>query len=138
MRRPAKPIQRPAQLKAAPRQDRVAAFRLGISAESRAAFLLITKAYRILARRWKTRFGEIDIVARRRHDLVFVEVKARDSLDGAAEAVSERSKQRIIAAAELWLAHHPQDAQCAIRFDVMLVVPGRLPRHIVNAFDATC
>ncbi len=55
--------------------------------------LLIAKAYRILARRWKTPFGEIDIVARRRRTLVFVEVKARATLDEAVEAVTERSKQ---------------------------------------------
>jgi putative endonuclease len=137
MRRPAKPSQRAAELKPAPRQERVAAFRLGLSAESRAALFLIAKAYRILARRWKTPFGEVDIVARRRNDLVFFEVKARDTLDGAAEAVTERNKRRIVAAAELWLAHHPQDAQRAIRFDVILMVPGKMPRHIVNAFDAT-
>jgi putative endonuclease len=120
-----------------PSQKRVAAFRLGLSAESRAAMLLIAKAYRILARRWKTPFGEVDIVARRRRDLVFVEVKARENLDDAAEAVTERSKRRIVSAAELWLAHHPADAQCYIRFDVILLAPGKLPRHIVNAFDAT-
>ena len=123
--------------KPAPSHERVAAFRLGLSAESRAAMLLIAKAYRIVARRWKTPFGEIDIVARRRRDLVFVEVKARENLDDAAEAVTERSKRRIVAAAELWLAHHPNDAQCFIRFDVILVAPGKMPRHIVNAFDAS-
>ena len=123
--------------KPAPSQQRVAAFRLGLSAESRAAMLLIAKAYRIVARRWRTPFGEIDIVARRRRDLVFVEVKARDRLDDAAESVTERSRQRIVAAAEMWLAHRPQDAQCNIRFDVILVAPGKMPRHIVNAFDAT-
>ena len=133
MRRPA----RPSQPKPPPQQERVAAFRLGISAESRAALFLIAKAYRILARRWKTPFGEIDIVARRRNDLVFFEVKARDTLEDAAEAVTARNKQRIVAAAELWLAHHPQDAQRAIRFDVILMVPGKIPRHIVNAFDTT-
>jgi putative endonuclease len=123
--------------KPAPRPERVAAFRLGLSAESRAAMLLIAKAYRILARRWKTPFGEVDIVARRRRDLVFVEVKARATLDDAAEAVTERNKRRIVSAAELWLTHHPDDAQCAIRFDVILIAPGKLPRHIVNAFDTT-
>ena len=123
--------------KPAPSRERVAAFRLGLSAESRAAMLLIAKAYRIVARRWKTPFGEVDIVARRRRDLVFVEVKARDNFDDAAEAVTERSKQRIVAAAEAWLAHHPDDVQCFIRFDVILVAPGKMPRHIVNAFDAT-
>ena len=134
MQRRAKP---PAPLKPSPRPERVAAFRLGLSAESRAAFLLIAKAYRIVARRWKTPFGEIDSGARRRNDLVFVEVKARDSLDDAAESVTERSRRRIVAAAEMWLAHRPRDAQCNIRFDVILVVPGKMPRHIVNAFDAS-
>jgi putative endonuclease len=120
-----------------PRRDKVAAFRLGLSAESRAAMLLVAKGYRILARRWKTPFGEIDIVARRRRALVFVEVKARERADDAAESVTERTKRRIVAAAELWLAHHPADAQREIRFDVMLVTPGRMPEHIANAFDAS-
>jgi putative endonuclease len=120
-----------------PHPERVKAFRLGISAESRAAMLLIAKGHRIVARRWKTPVGEIDIVARRRRDLVFAEVKARDDLDAAAEAVTDRSKQRIVAAAEFWLAQHPDDANCFIRFDVILIAPGKLPRHIVNAFDAT-
>ena len=127
----------PVEPLAGPRRERVAAFRLGLSAESRAAMFLIAKGYRIAARRWKTPFGEIDIVARRRRDLIFAEVKARSQLDEAAEAVTERSKSRIVAAAEYWLAQHPDDAQCYIRFDVILVAPGKVPRHIVNAFDAT-
>jgi hypothetical protein len=75
--------------------------------------LLIAKGSRIVACRWKTPFGEIDIVARRRRALVFVEVKARERADEAAEAVTERTKRRIIAAAELWLAHPPR--RCALR-----------------------
>lgn len=132
MIRPAKPRPRPE-----PERHRVAAFRLGLSAESRAAMLLIAKGYRIAARRFKTPFGEIDIVARRRNALVFVEVKARDRDDEAAEAVTERGKRRILSAAELWLAHHPADTQRFIRFDVILVTPGKIPRHVANAFDAT-
>src|SRR5208282_718118 len=120
-----------------PRRERIAAFRLGLSAESRAALLLIAKGYRIAARRWKTPVGEVDIVARRRRDLVFAEVKARDHIDAAAEAVTERTKRRILAAAEFWLASHPDDAQCFIRFDVILIAPGKMPRHIANAFDAS-
>ncbi len=127
----------PAEPRERPRRERVAAFRLGLSAESRAAMLLLAKGYRIAARRWKTPFGEIDIVARRRRALVFVEVKARGRADEAAEAVTERTKRRIVAAAELWLAHHPDDNERDIRFDVMLVAPGRMPQHIVNAFDAS-
>jgi putative endonuclease len=115
----------------------VAAFKLGLSAESRAAMFLIAKAYRILARRWKTPFGEIDIVARRRrHTLVFVEVKVRATLQEAVEAVTGHSQQRIVNAAELWLAHHPNDGKGDIRFDVVVVTPGKIPYHIPNAFDA--
>src|SRR5215470_12205007 len=113
------------------------AFRFGLSAESRAAALLIAKGYRILARRFRTPLGEIDIVARRRGVLVFVEVKARDSFDTAAEAIGKRQQSRIIAAAQLWLARHPEDAMRDMRFDVVLVVPGRVPRHLQAAFDAS-
>jgi putative endonuclease len=123
--------------KPAPRPERVKAFQLGVSAETRAAMLLIAKAYRIIERRWKTPLGEIDIVARRRRTLVFVEVKARETFDAAAEAVTARGKQRIIGAAEFWLASHPDDVNSEIRFDVILVVPGKMPRHIANAFDAS-
>jgi putative endonuclease len=132
MARRAEPLERGV----APRPERIAAFRRGLSAESRAAMLLMAKGFRIAARRWKTPLGEIDIVARRRGTLVFVEVKAREHADDAAEAVTERARARIIAAAELWLASHPDDAGRAVRFDVMLVAPGRLPQHIVDAFDA--
>src|SRR5438067_10669963 len=124
MARRAEPLKAP---KALPRPERIEAFRRGLSAESRAALLLVAKAYRILARRWKTPFGEIDIVARRRNVLVFVEVKARNSLDAAVEAVTDRTKQRILGAAELWLARHPEPANGEIRFDVIVVTPGKLP-----------
>ena len=103
MARLAEPQQAP---KPGPRPERVAAFQRGLSAESRAALLLIAKAYRILERRWRTPFGEIDIIARRRGVVVFVELKARGSIDEAVEAVTDRTKRRVIGAAELWLARH--------------------------------
>lgn len=120
-----------------PRADRVAAFRLGLSAESRGAALLIAKGFRIVARRWRSPLGEIDIVARRGRNLIFAEVKARESADAAAWSVTSRQKARIIACAEAWLAAHPDDGQCYIRFDVILVAPRRIPTHIPNAFDAS-
>lgn len=129
------PAARPVQPSArSPRPERQAAFRFGLSAESRAAAYLIGKGFRILARRWKSPVGEIDIVARRRSVLIFVEVKARETLDDAAWSVTPRQQQRIAAAAELWLAGHPDVTATDIRFDVMLVAPGRLPRHIPAAF----
>jgi putative endonuclease len=120
-----------------PRPERQVAFALGLSAESRAAAYLIAKGYRIVARRWRSPVGEIDIVARRRGVLIFVEVKARERLDDAAEAVIESQQRRIIAAAEAWLATYPDHGNRDIRFDVVLVAPRSIPRHIMAAFDAS-
>jgi putative endonuclease len=116
-------------------ERRSAAFRLGVSAENRAALLLAAKGYRTLAKRWKTPVGEIDLVVKRGGLIVFVEVKARAGLDAAAEAVLPRQKKRIIAAAEAWLAAHPEHAGYDMRFDAILVAPGKLPRHIEAAFE---
>ena len=119
------------------KENRRIAFRTGISAESRAAAFLIAKGFRIVARRWKSPVGEIDIVARRRSLLIFVEVKARPDLEEAAWSVTDRQRGRIVAAAEAWLARYPDDRIRDIRFDAMLVAPGRIPRHITAAFDAS-
>ena len=125
----------PAKKIAAP--ARVAAFRTGLSAESRAAAFLMAKGYRILAKRFRTPHGEIDIVARRRNLLAFIEVKARASLDEAAYAVTPRQQQRIIDAAQGWLMAHPEHADFELRFDAMLIAPRHLPRHLLAAFDAS-
>jgi putative endonuclease len=117
--------------------ERVAAFRTGVSAEARAAAFLIAKGYRILAKRFRTPYGEIDLVARRRNLLIFVEVKARATLDDAAYAVTARQQRRIIDAAQAWLMAHPEHAEFDLRFDAMLIAPRRLPRHLLAAFDAS-
>ena len=108
-----------------------------LSAESRVAAYLIAKGYRILAKRFRTPYGEIDLVARRRNLIAFVEVKARASLDDAAWAVTPRQQQRIINAAQAWLMAHPEHAEFDLRFDAMLIAPKRLPRHLLAAFDAS-
>ena len=120
---------------ATPRPERIAAHFTGLSAESRAAAYLVAKGYRIVARRFRTPVGEVDIVARRRGVLVFVEVKARSNLDDAAFSLLPRQQQRIAAAAGAWLAAHPEDAESNIRFDAVLVAPGKIPRHIPAAFE---
>jgi putative endonuclease len=119
-----------------PRPDRVAAFGLGLSAESRAAAYLIAKGYRIAARRFRSPVGEVDIVARRGRVLIFVEVKARNTLDAAAESLQVRQQRRIAAAASFWLTLNPRDVDSHIRFDAVLVAPGKIPRHIPAAFEA--
>jgi len=114
---------------------RSAAFRLGVSAEGRAAWFLAAKGYRKLAQRWKSPVGEIDLVVKRGQLIAFVEVKARADLEAAPEAVLPRQRRRIIAAAEARLAAHPEHAGYDMRFDAVLVAPGRMPQHIQAAFE---
>jgi len=97
----------------------------------------MAKCYRILAKRFRTTQGEIDIIARKRNLVAFVEVKARASLDDAAYAVTPRQQRRIIDAAQAWLMAHPDHAEFELRFDAILVAPRSLPRHLVAAFDAS-
>src|ERR1700681_735729 len=116
---------------------RVAAVRTRLSGEARAAAYLMAKGYLILAKLFRAPYGEIDIVARKRNLLAFIEVKARASLDEAAYAVTQRQQARIIEAAQAWLMTHPEHAEFEIRFDAMLIAPRRLPRHLLAAFDAS-
>ncbi len=116
---------------------RQVAFRTGLTAESRAAAFLAGRGYAIAARRFKSPVGEIDIVARRGPELVFVEVKARARLDDAALSLTPRQQRRIVAAAQAWLADHPDDGLRDIRFDVILVARNGRARHIAAAFDAS-
>ena len=120
------------------KNNRQQAERRGHASESLAALWLRLKGYRILARRLKTRAGEIDLVAAAPFGPVcFVEVKARATLDDAAFAVTPRQQARIIDAAQAWLAAHPEYAEFELRFDAILIAPRRLPRHLLAAFDAS-
>ncbi|MBX3445638.1 MAG: YraN family protein [Parvibaculaceae bacterium] len=111
-----------------------AAHRLGLRAEMLAALLLRLKGYRIVARRLKTPAGEIDMVVRRGRALAIVEVKARGLDDTAVEALLPRQQRRLEQAAAHFLGRHPQLAGLALRFDVVLVTPFRLPRHMKDAW----
>lgn len=109
--------------------------RRGRRGETWAVTLLVLKGYRILGRRVRTPIGEIDLVARSPGGAVcFVEVKARPEGLMAAEAVGPRQKARIARAAALYLAGRPGLAGKGVRFDIMTVAPGRLPRHLRDAW----
>jgi putative endonuclease len=114
--------------------ERVRAFRRGLSAETLAVWLLRIKGWRILARRFAEGPGEVDIVARRGRTLAFVEVKARADFAAAAESLTPRQQARIRRGAEAFLARRPAYAGYVVTFDVVLVAPRRLPRHLRNAF----
>lgn len=109
----------------------------GRLAEGFAAWRLRLAGYRILARRFRTPIGEIDLIARRRTTLVFVEVKARRELADAFEAVTPQQQKRTLRAAELFLLRHPDHAACTVRFDVIAVRPWRLPSHLEDAWRGT-
>jgi len=117
--------------------ERIGRYRRGRVSEWLAAAALLARGHRILARRFRTPYGEIDLVARKRNLVAFIEVKARASLDDAAYAVTPRQQQRIIDAAQAWLMVHPEHAEFELRFDAMLIAPKRLPRHLLAAFDAS-
>jgi putative endonuclease len=117
-------------------ERRRAARRRGLRAELVAGLWLRLKGYRILARSLRTPVGEIDIVARRGQVLAIVEVKARASLEEAAAALAPRQRRRLSRAAEVLLQRHPVLRELALRFDVLLIAPGRRPRHILDAWRA--
>ena len=116
---------------------RIEAYLGGHRGEALAAWFLRLKLYRVVQRRYKTPVGEIDLIATRFGTTVFIEVKARSKPVVEAEALQAVNRSRIIRAAQYWLARHPNKAQTNFRFDVIFLAPGRWPRHVINAFDAS-
>jgi putative endonuclease len=111
-------------------------YKTGIDAEKFCRLLLRLKFYRILASRYKTPMGEIDIVAARGRTLVAIEVKARSSHATAAESISPHQQTRIAHALQHFVIRHPRYANANLRFDVMLAAPGKWPQHLKNAWLA--
>jgi putative endonuclease len=110
-------------------------YKTGLKAENIAAWFLRLKGYRVVARREKTPVGEIDLIVQRGRVLVFVEVKARGTIDGALESIHARQRSRIIRAAEYYLAG--QRAQFSeTRFDVIAIEFPLKIQHIRSAFTA--
>ena len=118
-------------------QKRKKAYRAGFRAELMASLFLMAKGYRILARRYKTPVGEVDLIALRGNRLVFVEVKARRSVKEALQAISPKQRQRIKRAASHWLAKQKGALVDDIGFDIIAVVPWKIPRHYKDAFSHT-
>lgn len=117
-----------------PRAKRLAAYRRGRAGETRALWWLRLKGYRLVARGERTPVGELDLVMRRGRILAFVEVKARPDLGQAAVAIAPRQQERIARAAGAFLQRRPELGGLQVRFDAVLIAPGRLPRHLVDAW----
>jgi putative endonuclease len=116
------------------RQKRVRAYRRGLFAETVAALLLRLKDHRVVAQRYKTPVGEIDLVALKGKRLAFIEVKRRKTKEDAAWTLPAKQRRRIVRAAQYWLAGYPEFAGHDIAFDVILAAPFAWPRYIANAF----
>ncbi|MGU3574319.1 YraN family protein [Brucellaceae bacterium C25G] len=111
------------------KEKRQKAFSLGHRAEFLASLTLMLKGYAIVERRYRTRLGEIDLIARRGNQVLIVEVKARRETASAMDAVDAKSIRRIEAASDLWLARQPDYARLSLRFDLIIVRPWSWPRH---------
>lgn len=95
----------------------------------------MAKGYRILGFRLKTPLGEIDLLAQKGEVLAVVEVKLRADLETALDAVTHRQRDRLRRAAESIARRRPALADAAIRLDLLALAPGRLPRHIADAWQ---
>ncbi|MBS0475850.1 MAG: YraN family protein [Proteobacteria bacterium] len=97
-----------------------------------AAWFLRLKGWRIVARRIKTPRGEIDLIAKRGKTIAFVEVKWRASAEQADQAIDPWRLRRVVEAATAVAPRFARNGE-DLRVDVLLLAPGRWPRHIVNA-----
>lgn len=109
-------------------------YQKGMWAENLAELFLKIKGYRIIERRYKTPVGEIDILAMKHAALIAVEVKARDSHDDAAYAVTPKTQNRIARAMDFYLSQHSYHVGRDIRFDVITIKSPFFIRHIDNAW----
>ncbi len=104
--------------------------RRGRLAEQIAAIWLIAKGYRLIGRRVRTPVGEIDLLMRRADSLIFVEVKARPTLDSGWRALHPQQQKRCQAAARWLTAHHGWPG-AVIRHDAVVIRPWALPAHLI-------
>lgn len=107
----------------------------GAAEEQRAADYLRGQGLKLVARNWRSRFGEIDLICQDGDTLVFVEVRARKAggFGGAAESITAAKRGRLIRTAELYLAGQARQPAC--RFDAVLIDGERLT-WLRNAFEA--
>jgi putative endonuclease len=116
----------------AARQTRQQSERLGHRAETIALWYLRLKGYRLLARRYKSPAGEVDLVMRRGQTTAFIEVKARPTVNDAIEAVTPYQSKRI---AGFFMSRDDMAAKGFCRFDIVAIPSTLWPTHIINAFD---
>jgi putative endonuclease len=120
---------------ARPSADRLARYRRGRFSELMAAAMLVAKGYRILERRCRTPYGELDIIAVRGRRLAFVEVKRRGTREQAEAALTQYQARRIVRAADYWTSRHARYRDHDRGLDAVLVLPLQLPVHLPDALQ---
>jgi putative endonuclease len=115
--------------------ERLGRYRRGRLSELLAAAALIARGYRIIERRCRTPYGEIDLIAVRGRRLAFVEVKRRPSRAEAEAALTQYQARRIVRAADHWTARHPRFRDHDRGLDAVLVMPRRLPVYLPDALQ---
>lgn len=119
---------------------RLKAHRQGLYAEIVAAWYLRFKGYRIVAKRYKCKLGEVDLIAYRKNTLVAVEVKYRklknQTIDHGLEAISTKSQHRIIRALQWYVQDNPEYTDHAFRFDAIIIAPPFRIYHLDNAWQS--
>ena len=111
----------------------------GRRAEAIARLYFVLCGYQIVASRFKTPVGEIDMIVRnwlpwRAPVIAFVEVKRRSSMEEAAQSILGRQQQRIAQAADWYLQRHAPSPKYALRYDAIFIVNGLWPHHVPNAW----
>ncbi len=115
--------------------SRKKAYSRGRKGEFLAMLYLRLKGYRILAKRYKTPVGEVDLIARKSNTIAFIEVKARAKYEDGVEAITYKQQMRCIRAAKYFLAARPEYSEFDLRFDAMIVLPGISLKHLKAAWS---
>jgi putative endonuclease len=124
---------RPAHPERPGRQERQQRYRTGHTAEFVAAAFLMARGHRILARRFKTPVGEIDLITLKGGRVGFVEVKRRATLAECEASITPKLRQRVRRASDQWLARNTKHQSRDLGFDLLFVLPWQLPVHLRDA-----
>jgi putative endonuclease len=103
-------------------------------AEFLATLYLRIKGYRILAKRFKTKAGEVDVIVQKGDVIAMIEVKARADEMAAINSVTAMSQRRIMAAGDIWLGRQRDYANLSVRYDIIAILPWKMPKHFKDAF----
>jgi putative endonuclease len=106
----------------------------GHDGEWRALALLTLKGWRLIARRYGGKGGEIDLIMRRGRVVIFVEVKARAEMGAALEAITAEKQRLMRRQAARWQAENPWAREHVLRVDGVFLGSGGWPRHVRDIF----